>query len=82
MLLSLYYIIIIIMLILYAVLPLSSPLLYAFPTLSHGPITLFITQNGAEHYQNLDASTIQRKNWFWNDSQLINWLGILEISRD
>ena len=50
----------------------------ASPTPSHGPITFLITQNGAENYQNLETSTIQGENWFWNGSQLIDWLGTLQ----
>ena len=45
------------------------------PTPYRGPI-------GAENYQNLETSTIQGENWFWNGSQLIDRLGIFEMSRD
>ena len=45
-----------------------------FPSPSHGPISFFITQNGAESYQNLENSTIQGENWLWNGSQLIDWI--------
>ena len=53
----------------------------ASPIPSHSPISLLTTQNGAENYQNLEASIIQRENWFWNGSQLIDWLGVLKMSR-
>ena len=52
------------------------------PPPSHGPITFLITQNGAKDFQNLETSTIQEENWFWNGSRLIDWLGILQMSRD
>ena len=56
--------------------PLSIPYLISW---SH---YFLITQNVAENYQNLETSTIQRENWFWNGSQLIDWLDTLKISRD
>ena len=52
-----------------------------FPTPSHGPITFLIAQNGVKNYQSLETLTIQGKNWFWNGSQLIDWLGISKCHR-
>ena len=54
----------------------------ASPTPFHGVISFFLTKNGAEIYQNLETSTIQGKNSFWNASQLIDWLGLLKTFRD
>ena len=45
------------------------------PTPAHGPMTFLIIQNGAENHQNLETSTIQGENWFWNSSHWsIDWL--------
>ena len=47
----------------------------ASPTPFHGPISLLITQNGAETSQNLETSTIQEGNWFeMAVSWLIDWV--------
>ena len=54
--------------------PGSVPPFLASPTPSHGLISFLITQNGAKSYQNLETSTIPGENWFWNGSQLIDWL--------
>ena len=59
-----------------------SPWLGSPPTPSHSLITFFIIQKGAKDYQNLKTSTIQGENSFWNGIQLIDWLGILKMSRN
>ena len=43
----------------------SSPPPHPLPP-SHDPINFFIPQNSAENYHNLETSTIQGENWFWN----------------